>query len=312
MPRVKISVVMPLYNAEAHLAEAIQSYLDQTLKETELLCVDDGSGDSSPQILSDFQRQDERISVFTQANKGAGHARNLALENAAGDYIAFLDSDDYYPDESTLETLYELASHTGASVAGGSLLFLDKAGTRAATEGQINYGFSREEVITYRDLQQAYYYQRFVYSREMLETAGIAFPPYRRFQDVVFFVQAMLAAKHIAVTDRPVYVYRKNQKYAELSDEQINDMLQGYLDVLALAEEHNLDELFAFLGARMSGGSHVLSLVKDSISRGNAIAGERYDEIRNLLAQHGLGYAKRGSLVSVRNALRALKRRLAH
>lgn len=286
MSHIKLSVVMPVYNAEAHLEESIQSYLGQTLRDSELICVDDGSTDSSLAILSAYQGKDSRIKIFAQANRGAGHARNRALSKAQGRYVAFLDADDLYPDAHALASLYDLAEKHHVSAAGGSLLFLDKSGIREAVEGKNDYGFTQEGLISYRDLQQAYYYQRFIYSREMLVGAQITFPPYRRFQDVVFFVRAMLAAEKIAVTDKPVYVYRKSNKFAELSDAQIADMLKGYLDVAALAHEHDLEKLGAFLTARLAQGGAIREMVEKSIRHGNTSAQESLDALQEFLAPY--------------------------
>lgn len=276
---------MPVYNAQAHLAESIQSFVDQSLKEADLICVDDGSTDSSPQILDSFRQRDPRIRVFTQSNQGAGAARNLALAHAQGDYVTFLDSDDYYPNGETLQALHALAERHSTKVAGGSLLFLDQNDLSRAKLGSNDFGFDEESVISYHDLQQAYYYQRFIYSRKMLDEAGIAFPPYRRFQDVVFFVRAMLEAERIAVTDMPSYVYRKSNRHAELTDEQVNDMLLGYIDVLGLAREHGLSRLGDFLATRLAKGGAAQKIVEDSIVRGNEAARRHYDEALALVEQ---------------------------
>ena len=89
-----LSVIVPVYNAEAYLKTCIESILNQSWKDLELLLIDDGSTDSSPQICDQFARYDQRVHVIRQTNAGAAAARNHGLDLASGSYITFVDSDD--------------------------------------------------------------------------------------------------------------------------------------------------------------------------------------------------------------------------
>ena len=91
---VKISVIMPVYNVEKFLDKSINSILNQTLNDLELICVDDGSTDNSLKILNDFANYDDRIKIFSLDHQGAGNARNFALKHVTGEYIYYMDSDD--------------------------------------------------------------------------------------------------------------------------------------------------------------------------------------------------------------------------
>lgn len=90
----KVSVIMPVYNAEKYLEHSIECLLKQNFQEFELLLVDDGSSDLSSKICDEYAANDPRIRVFHQKNLGTCAARNLGLDNAAGDYVTFLDDDD--------------------------------------------------------------------------------------------------------------------------------------------------------------------------------------------------------------------------
>ena len=92
---VKVSVILPVYNVEKYLKECLDSILNQTLQEIEVICVDDGSTDRSLEILREYEKKDKRVIVLTQENKGAGAARNKGLAIAKGEYLSFLDSDDF-------------------------------------------------------------------------------------------------------------------------------------------------------------------------------------------------------------------------
>lgn len=100
-----ISVIIPVYNAEKHLVECLDSVCNQTLKDIEIICVNDGSTDSSPLILAKYAKDDSRIQLITQQNSGPGCARNRGISVAQGEYLAFIDSDDYW-DPELLEKVY--------------------------------------------------------------------------------------------------------------------------------------------------------------------------------------------------------------
>lgn len=116
-PSIKVSVVVPVYNAEKYLRQAILSISRQTLREIEILCVDDGSTDSSVDILNELAKEDKRIKVLHNPRKGAGAAlaRNFGLEHASGEYLSILDADDWFEPEM-LARSYQRAKETDADV----------------------------------------------------------------------------------------------------------------------------------------------------------------------------------------------------
>lgn len=91
----KVSVIIPVYNAEKYLRECLDSVVNQTLEEIEVICVDDGSTDGSLDILYEYEEKDSRVKVLKQKNQHAGVARNAGIDIAQGEYVHFLDSDDY-------------------------------------------------------------------------------------------------------------------------------------------------------------------------------------------------------------------------
>lgn len=102
---IKVSVIMPIYNAYDYLRPAIDSVLDQTLGEIELICIDDGSTDDSFELIKEYQKSDERIRIVTETNAGPALARNNGIKRARGEYLAFLDADDFF-EPTLLEKLY--------------------------------------------------------------------------------------------------------------------------------------------------------------------------------------------------------------
>lgn len=114
--QIKVSVIMPIYNAGEYLTRAISDVLAQTLTELELICIDDGSTDNSPKIIKGFAAKDKRVKVIRESNSGPSVARNSGLKLAKGRYIIFLDADDFY-DKDLLEQLYETAERDNLDLA---------------------------------------------------------------------------------------------------------------------------------------------------------------------------------------------------
>lgn len=111
---IKISVILPIYNVAPYLDETFDSITNQTLKDIEIIAVNDGSTDYSEEIIRKWQQQDSRIVLFTQANQGQSAARNLALKHAKGQYIYMMDSDDKLIEQAALQTCYDYAERNKA------------------------------------------------------------------------------------------------------------------------------------------------------------------------------------------------------
>lgn len=120
----KISVIVPVYNAEKTISKCIQSLLEQTFQEFELILVNDGSKDNSLQLLKEFEEHHSNFKVIDQVNGGASIARNTGLDAASGDYIVFVDIDDYL-DSDYLDVLYQEIVKTGNDIVISSLRMVD-------------------------------------------------------------------------------------------------------------------------------------------------------------------------------------------
>lgn len=112
---VKVSVVIPIYNVEKYLRQCLDSVVNQTLKEIEIICVNDGSTDSSPEIIAEYMSQDNRVKVINKPNSGYGNSMNMGFDLATGEYIGIVESDDY-ADPEMFETLYKIASENKLDV----------------------------------------------------------------------------------------------------------------------------------------------------------------------------------------------------
>jgi len=194
----KISVLIPVFNSSLFIDECLSSILKQTLQNIELICINDGSTDDSLTKLLSWQEKDPRIKTLTQENKGVGATRNIAIQNATGEYIAFIDPDDWYPKPDILETLYTKAVKNNANICGGSFSdFNNGTYNTFFTEGQQKYTFKKEGFMNFNDYQFDYGFTRFIYKRDFILNSNICFPNYKRFQDPPFFVSAMIHSKKI-------------------------------------------------------------------------------------------------------------------
>ena len=124
MPQPKVSIIVPVYNVEKYLKRCINSLKNQTLEDIEIILVDDSSTDSSLEICQRAADEDSRIKVIHKANEGAGYARNAALKIATGEYIGFLDSDDF-AEKEMFKTLYDKAIKYNSELIISGVLFVD-------------------------------------------------------------------------------------------------------------------------------------------------------------------------------------------
>lgn len=116
---------MPVYNDAELLDKSINSFLNQSLSDIELICVNDGSDDNSLEILEKFDDKYDSVKVLSQSNQGSGKARNYGIREAQGEYIGFLDADDYFIDSDALEKLYEVACENDALMVTGNIKLVD-------------------------------------------------------------------------------------------------------------------------------------------------------------------------------------------
>lgn len=239
----KITVIIPVYNAERYLRDCLNSVCQQSLKNIEIFCVNDGSDDESLQILRSFQRQDERIHVVNQAHLGVFEARNRAIKEGHGEYVCFMDADDLYPNNTTLALLYDKAISYQALICGGSMRQFDDNGSWEHFNGIFSkYTFEKEEMILFSDYQFDFGYQRFLFQRKFLMNNHIFFPAYTRFQDPPFFLKAMILAKQFLAIPQVTYCYRCGHQTnpMEWPFTKINDMIKGWIDVLNLSKQYQL------------------------------------------------------------------------
>lgn len=217
MPR--ISVIMPAYNAEGFLQKSVASVVDQTFGDWELIIVDDGSTDATAQICDELARSDERINVLHTSNGGVSSARNAGMALAAGDYIAFLDSDDWLEPQAYEKMLSLTDSMATTTVAcGNRLAYPDGSSAVEAPPLGAGLYLSDETQIgivipllcdRLRPDPLNGYIWRYLFSRETIVSGRITF--YGAYlEDELFLIEYFSTGATLAVTDEPLYNYYQN------------------------------------------------------------------------------------------------------
>lgn len=246
----KISVIIPVYNPGEWLHECMQSVLGQSLRDIEIICIDDGSTDDSLDRLNEYASADSRVKVLSQSNSGAAVARNKGLSVASGEFVAFMDPDDFYPDLNVLSTLYSKAIANSVDVCGGCMMQFFPDGRKVEHYSGINsgYEFTAEGIVAYCDYQFEYGYTRFIYRRKTIVENDIRFPELMRFQDPPFFVEVMAVVKRFYAIPIITYCYRATNQ-AKKIDWTSNDYcrarhyVRGMMMVLELAIKNELNRL---------------------------------------------------------------------
>lgn len=220
-----ISVIVPVYNVAPWLKECLDSVLNQTFRDMEIIIVDDGSTDSSPEIIKEYVEKDGRIIAIRKENGGLGSARNAALKIAKGEYIAFLDSDDKIHPE-TYTKLYEKAKKYDCDIVFCQTAYLDNL-TGNITEEKNQTALplfekyrDNTDLITLDQLNpfDIFSYDSFVVAwnkiikRSLIEKTNARFPERLIFEDMPFYFNTLLNAHNLAIVWERLIYYRINRK----------------------------------------------------------------------------------------------------
>ena len=233
---IKISVIIPVFNVDKYLRQCLDSVLMQTLKEIEIICIDDGSEDYSYDILLEYQEQFGNMTALRQSNQGAGPARNYGIDRATGKYLCFIDPDDYYAQENALEKLYLAAEENHAYICGGNMLLKSVYDD----DQRRKPWFSASRFIEFKEFGYTGSFQRYIFLSELIKRNRIMFPPYRRFQDPPFLMNAMICAQRFYALNELIYIYRTAYKRVNYTLKKAVDLLRGIKDCYEIAREYNL------------------------------------------------------------------------
>lgn len=217
---ILVSVIIPVYNSESLLRECLDSVVGQTLREIEIICVDDGSTDGSIEILKEYAEKDKRVVVIEQKHSNAGVARNTALAVARGKYLSFLDADDYY-DVTMLEKLIkapEADPEIDVVICGANIYNVKQDNLYYSDMSIIEKFTIEKNPFSPAEMHEHIFntFQNWVWNkifrRERIQEKGIVFDDVRRSNDALFVCCALSTARKIYVHREALLVHRKGMK----------------------------------------------------------------------------------------------------
>jgi len=241
-----VSVIIPVYNTAKYLDECINSVVEQTYKQLEIIIIDDGSTDNSPEIIRKYAELDSRIKPITQSNKGQGAARNVGLAVASGSTIMFLDADDYFSPDLVKTVCYELGKTKSEIVIFNGIAFWDdgknisndktkyfslESKDAGTVFSGIDFLISTKGRITQPCMK--------VYCKEFIDKHGICFPDGGHGEDTCFFYETFIMAQRVCYIDYIGYHrrYRSDSTMTTMGSKNIESRISHFPWLLALLDK---------------------------------------------------------------------------
>jgi len=240
MKNIKVSIIIPVYNVELYLKKCLNSALNQTLNEIEIIAVNDGSTDTSLAILEEYQQKDNRINIITQDNQGLSGARNTGIKAAKGDYLLFLDSDDYI-DENMAFDMYERAIREKSDVVVCRYQQVDDEGNILYKSG-ITDTFNKEQhfkrVLAAQSSSMAC---DKLFKRSLFVNNDILFPLGLYHEDVYTTYKLYYYANNICVEEKYFYnwLVRQGSISKSINEKHIKDFRKILLDTKQFLKDKN-------------------------------------------------------------------------
>lgn len=255
MTTPKISIIMPVYNTAKYLREALNSIINQTFKDFEIICINDGSTDFSLEILKEYELSDTRFRIVTCPKRGAGHARNVGVKFAKGKYIQFLDSDDYFS-PSMLEELFTQAEKYSSEITVCSSHKVNDSGEIIETKNP-NSPINLALTPLYKPFNRTDFPESIfslltpvpwnkLFLKQLITNNNILFPEINICEDIAFVHACIACAKKIVVFDKELISYRYNRSgsMATYRTRYVADVITSCLHLKEFLEGKGLyDEL---------------------------------------------------------------------
>lgn len=240
MAIVKVSVIIPVYQAQRYVRQCLDSVTGQTLREIEIICVDDGSFDGSAQILAECAARDKRIRVIRQENAGAGAARNRGLAEASGEYLSFLDADDFF-EPDMLTRAYEKAKESASQIV---VYGADRYREDTGSFQEMPWALRKNALPPYRPMDCRTFtdnvFKVFVgwawdklFSREFILRYNLSFQEQRTSNDLLFVFLAVVLAERIETVEE-IFAHQRCQNPDSLSHTREKSWQCFYEALLAL------------------------------------------------------------------------------
>lgn len=243
----KLSIIVPVYNVEKYLPKCLESLIKQTLKDIEIICVNDGSMDNSLAILKEFASKDSRIRIIDNQHQGVAKTRNTGIEQSTGEYIGFVDSDDYI-DIDFFEKLYNSATKSNSDIAIASIL------KHKNFFNIYNAKYTKEETaITIQDKIKLcedkkhffFYAWNKIYHSGFIKENNIKFSEGQIYEDVMFAIKALYYSNKIISVYSTKYHYIEHEnsltKYKDKTGGKEQDLVKAYSELQEFCNSKNIE-----------------------------------------------------------------------
>lgn len=243
----KLSIIVPVYNVEKYLPKCLESLIKQTLKDIEIICVNDGSMDNSLAILKEFASRDSRIRIIDNQHQGVAKTRNTGIEQSTGEYIGFVDSDDYI-DIDFFEKLYNSATKSNSDIAIASIL------KHKNFFNIYNAKYTKEETaITIQDKIKLcedkkhffFYAWNKIYHSRFIKENNIKFSEGQIYEDVMFAIKALYYSNKIISVYGTKYHYIEHEnsltKSKDKTGEKEHDLIKAYSELQEFCNSKNIE-----------------------------------------------------------------------
>jgi glycosyltransferase involved in cell wall biosynthesis len=242
MEKIKVSVIVPCYKVSRFLPRCLESLSHQTLDSVQIIAVDDGSPENESEILSLWQEKIPLLEICRKENGGLSDARNYGLARAKGEYVAFLDGDDYM-DPNLLSSLYKKAKETDADVVACPILYEWERKTKRVSSGFPAYGEKDEVRKAFLQFYPAVWNK--LYKRSLFEENGLNFQKGVHFEDVELSHRLLVFANKIAaVEDAAVHYVQREGSITAKADERLFDYIKNLNSILSFFRERKLFDLW--------------------------------------------------------------------
>lgn len=232
----KVSVIVPVYNVEMYLKKCLDSLVNQTLQDIQIIAVDDGSTDKSSEILLEYEKNySNKIEVYHKTNGGLSDARNYGLPYAEGEYIAFLDSDDYV-EFDMYEKMYEKAIQEDSDMV--ECDFIWEYHNKKKIDTGVVYSGKKEMMINARVVA----WNKLI-KRSLIEKAKVIFPKGLRYEDVEFFYKMLPYFDSVAFVKEPLVHYiQRESSISKVQNEKTQEIFEVLDNVIEYYKNNNIYE----------------------------------------------------------------------
>lgn len=212
---MKISVIVPIYNVEKYLSECLNSIINQTYENLEIILVNDGSTDKSLEICKRYEKIDSRIKIISKENGGLSSARNIGIKNASGEYISFVDSDDFIEVNTAYEDMYNIALEEKSDIVAGNAVWYwsqENKNVQPRDMSLFSYSPMMAEDFFLASLKSGRIYAPVwlnLYNKDLIINNNLYFKEGIYHEDEEFTPKALLKSNRVSIYNRNFYIYRQ-------------------------------------------------------------------------------------------------------